>query len=81
MKCYTIEEKIPTFATVGALRDLLKDYPDDAAISICGVTGLFYGYKNKDGVLLETEDSSGYEVFDMIAGEIMDEKELEEIDY
>lgn len=64
MKCYSNEERIPTFATVGALRDLLKDYPDDTPITICGIPGLFYGNEEKDSVLLETMDSSGYEIMD-----------------
>lgn len=64
MNRYTTEEKIPAFATVGALRDLLKDYPDDTPITICGIPGLFYWNKEKDSVLLETMDSSGYEIMD-----------------
>lgn len=73
MNCYSNEERIPTFATVGALRNLLKDYPDDTPITICGIPGLFYGNKENNSVLLETMDSSGYE--------IMDEEELEEADF
>lgn len=64
MNCYSNEAKIPTFETVGALRNLLKDYPDDAAITICGIPGLFYGDKENNNVLLETMDSSGYEIMD-----------------
>lgn len=64
MNRYTTEEKIPTFETVGALRNLLKNYPDDATITICGISGLFFGSKEKDSVLLETMDSSGYEIMD-----------------
>lgn len=33
---------IPSFTTVGKLRELLKYYPDDTPITVCGTPGLFY---------------------------------------
>lgn len=55
------EDAIPSFATVGGLRELLKNYPDNTPISICGLSGLFYPHREQQRILLETQDSSGYE--------------------
>ena len=52
---------IPRFTTVGTLRALLKNYPDDTPVTVCGTPGLFYLNNEQQYILLETMDSSGYE--------------------
>ena len=51
-----------SFMTVGGLRELLKNYSDDTCITICGTPGLFYADDERKCILLETMDTSGYEV-------------------
>lgn len=65
------EEEVPVFHTVGELRELLKDYADDMQLSVCGVPGLFFPSKMKQCILLEVQDSSGYEVISELAIEEM----------
>ena len=67
------EEDVPVFHTVGELRELLKDYADDMQMYVCGVPGLFFPREGKQCILLETQNSSGYEVISELAiGEMWD---------
>lgn len=61
MDDFELEETIPFFTTVGALRELLKKYSDDTLITICGTPGLFYADEERKSILLETMDNCGYE--------------------
>ncbi len=61
MSDFEFSENIPTFVTVGMLRDLLKNYPDNTSISVCGTPGLFYPNPEQRHIFLETMDCSGYE--------------------
>lgn len=61
------KEAVPVFHTVGELRGLLRDYADDMQLSVCGVPGLFFPSKMKQRILLEIQDSSGYEVIEELA--------------
>ena len=54
-------EHITAFTTVGILRELLKNYPDETPITVCGTPGLFYPDNKQQYILLETMDCSGYE--------------------
>lgn len=51
-----------SFVTVGGLRELLKNYPDDTPITVCGTPGLFYPDNKQQDILLETMDWDGYDV-------------------
>ena len=53
---------LTVFQTVGQLRELLKNYPDRTPVTVCGTPGLFYEDECTQSLLLETMDSSGYEV-------------------
>ena len=53
---------LTVFQTVGQLRELLKNYPDRTPVTICGTPGLFYEDEYTQSLLLETMDSSGYEI-------------------
>lgn len=61
MEDLEFDEIIPTFATVGMLRELMKNYPDDTPITVCGTPGLFYPNTEQTYIMLETLDCSGYE--------------------
>lgn len=61
MEEYESGEHIPSFTTVGILRELLKNYPDDTPITVCGTPGLFYPNEEQRYIMLETLDCSGYE--------------------
>ena len=50
------------FQTVRQLRELLKNYPERTPVTVCGTPGLFYQDESTQSLLLETMDSSGYEV-------------------
>lgn len=51
-----------SFVTVGGLRELLKNYPDDTPITVCGTPGVFYPDNKQQYILLETMDWDGYDV-------------------
>jgi hypothetical protein len=53
-------EAIAGFSSVGALKELIKNYPDDTPVYVCGARGLFYPNAQEGYTLLETEDGSGY---------------------
>jgi hypothetical protein len=53
-------EAIAGFSSVGALKELIKNYPDDTPVYVCGARGLFYPNAQEGYILLETEDGSGY---------------------
>ena len=61
MEEFEFGEHIPSFTTVGILRELLKNYPDKTPITVCGTPGLFYPDNKQQYILLETMDCSGYE--------------------
>ena len=61
MEYFEFEGVIPSFTTVGMLRELLKNYPDDTPIYVCGTPGLFYPNAEQQYIMLETMDCSGYE--------------------
>jgi len=42
MNDFEFDDLIPSFTTVGTLRALLKNYPDDTSVAVCGTPGLFY---------------------------------------
>lgn len=42
MEDFEFSEYIPSFTDVGILRELLKNYPADTPITVCGTPGLFY---------------------------------------
>ena len=63
MTDFEFYNSIPHFTTVGTLRALLKNYPDDTPVTVCGTPGLFYLNNEQQYILLETMDSSGYEAF------------------
>ena len=66
MEDFELEGAIPCFATVGMLRELLKNHPDDTPIYVCGTPGLFYPNAEQQYILLETMDCSGYETLENI---------------
>lgn len=68
MDDFEFGKPILSFMTVGVLRGLLRDYPDDTPITVCGAPGVFFPDNEQRCVLLETMDSGGYEVI----GEMMD---------
>ena len=53
---------LTVFQTVGQLSELLKNYPDCTPVTVCGTPGIFYQDESTHNILLETMDSSGYEV-------------------
>ena len=61
MNDFEFREYIPSFTTVGILRELLKNYPDETPITVCGTPGLFYPNIEQQYIMLETMDCSGYE--------------------
>lgn len=76
------EDDIPVFHTVGELRELLKDYADDMTIHICGVPGLFFASKKEQRILLEVQDSGGYEVIsELTENEMCDTIGVEYMDF
>ena len=58
---YMEYEAIAGFSSVGALKALIKNYPDDTPVYVCGARGLFYPNAQEGCILLETEDGGGYE--------------------
>ena len=54
-------KEVSSFWTVGMLKELLKNYPDDTSVTVCGTPGLFYPNTENEIIYLETADSSGYE--------------------
>lgn len=56
------EAEVPAFSTVGALRKLLCSYADDTPLYVCGVPGLFFQNPKTKSILLEVQESSGYEI-------------------
>ena len=44
------------FATVGELREMLKQISDNAQIYICGTSGWYHATKDKDVICLDNED-------------------------
>lgn len=61
MEDFEFGKPIPSFTTVGILRELLRNYPDDTPITVCGTPGLFYPNDEQQYIMLETMDCSGYE--------------------
>ena len=55
-----IFEKTASFGSVGMLKSLLAQYPDDTAITVCGTVGLFIPEVGHQGILLETMDQECY---------------------
>ena len=62
MDDFEFGKPILSFMTVGVLRELLEDYPDNTPITVCGVPGVFSPDNEQQGILLDTMDSGGYEV-------------------
>ena len=58
------EEDVSVVHTVGNLRELLKDYDDNMPLYVCGLPGLFYLQISNQCIVLETQDSSGYQVIE-----------------
>ena len=52
---------ISCFMTVGALRELLKNYPDETPINVCGTHGLFCPNNEHHYILLETLDNGEWD--------------------
>lgn len=48
------------FSTVGALKELLRIYPDNTPLYVCGVGGVFCPNEEEQCILLES-DSCRYE--------------------
>ena len=67
MEDFEFGESIPIFTTIGMLRELLKNYPDETPITVCGTPGLFYPNEEQRYIMLETMDSSGYEALSEVA--------------
>ena len=59
-----IENEVAGFWTVGILKQLLDNYPDDTSISVCGTPGLFIPDGEEQHILLETMDSGEYPATD-----------------
>lgn len=66
MDDFEFREHIPYFTSVGMLRELLKNYPDDTPITVCGTPGLFLPIEEHRYILLETMDSGDYDDTDDI---------------
>lgn len=49
-------EEHAVFFTVGMLRELLKKYPDDTPLNVCGTPGSFREDADSQSILLETLD-------------------------
>lgn len=62
MNDFEFGKPVSSFMTVGGLRELLKNYSDGTPITVCGTPGIFYEDECTQSLLLETMDSSGYEV-------------------
>jgi len=73
---FDLKEVVPVFETVGELKKLLKDYPDDMHLHICGVPGLFCWNKLEDCVLLEVQDSSGWETIEWLLDRYLETKDM-----
>lgn len=58
---FEFDNVIPHFMTVGALRELLKNYLNETPISVCGTPGLFYLNNEQQYIMLESLDSGEYE--------------------
>ena len=61
MDDFEFGKPILSFMTVGALRELLKNYPDRTPITVCGTPGLFYPDEKQQYILLETMDCGEYD--------------------
>ena len=59
-----IENEVAGFWTVGMLKQLLGNYPDDTPISVCGTPGLFIPDGEEQHILLETMDTGEYPATD-----------------
>ena len=75
---FDLNEVIPVFETVGELKTLLKDYPNDMPLHICGVPGLFCWNKLEDCVLLEVQDSSGWETIECLLDGYLEAEYMEQ---
>ena len=62
MNNFEFDNAIPSFTTVGTLRALLKNYPDDTPVTVCGTPGLFYPNNEQHYILLETAEWDGDDI-------------------
>ena len=77
MNDFEFDNAIPTFKTVGALRVLLNNYPDDTPVTVCGTPGLFYLNNEQQYIMLETMDSSRFEALEDIEPTIVEQEYMD----
>ena len=61
--------EVTVFFTVGSLKELLKAYPDNTPLTICGAPGTFQADEETHCIILEPTDMCHYMIEDDIAGQ------------